>query len=190
MDGARVSGCKAAWIFPGGEGWAYTARLRVVDLSEALDSARGLRGVSLEVQAGDVHALVSRNEAGKSTLVRILAGVHALVSGGIEVGDGRKVDGGGDHQMVRGRAEVAFDRGDLDDDGRMEGGAPVVAPREGVQLPDAAVWMGLPIPVGPGAGPGMRGSTRAVASDEAKLGHPKLDHPTGRLEQDRVTASG
>src|SRR6516225_11635399 len=45
---------------------------------------------SIELRAGEAHALVGENGAGKSTLVKILAGVHQPDTGALTIG-GRRV---------------------------------------------------------------------------------------------------
>ena len=41
-----------------------------------LGGTGAVAGVDLDIQSGEIHALLSANEAGKSTLVKMLAGVH------------------------------------------------------------------------------------------------------------------
>jgi ribose transport system ATP-binding protein len=68
-------------------GWPL---VRVAGMTKSFGGVRALRGVNLEVKAGEVHALLGENGAGKSTLIKILSGVHSFDSGAIEI-DGAPV---------------------------------------------------------------------------------------------------
>jgi rhamnose transport system ATP-binding protein len=65
--------------------------LDVQDVSKSFDAVAAVQGVSFPLYAGEAHALVGENGAGKSTIVKMLAGVHRPDSGQLVV-DGEPVD--------------------------------------------------------------------------------------------------
>src|SRR5512136_272392 len=64
--------------------------LRMTNISKSFSGVHALRGVHLELQPGEVHALLGENGAGKSTLVKVITGVHQPDNGGIYL-DGKHV---------------------------------------------------------------------------------------------------
>src|SRR3954466_4318718 len=59
--------------------------IRLTDIDKAFGPVQANRGASLEVERGEIHALVGDNGAGKSTLMRVLSGMYAPDAGRMEV---------------------------------------------------------------------------------------------------------
>ena len=60
--------------------------LRMTDITKTFPGVKALDRVSLEVQAGTVHALMGENGAGKSTLMKCLFGIYDKDDGHIYLG--------------------------------------------------------------------------------------------------------
>lgn len=61
------------------------------DIVKTFPGVRALDGASLEVRAGEVHGLVGENGAGKSTVIKVLAGVYQPDAGTVAIA-GRTLD--------------------------------------------------------------------------------------------------
>src|SRR5262249_31611948 len=59
--------------------------LSIASLSKSYGGIAALRDASLDVEAGEVHALMGENGAGKSTLIKILAGAVRADAGKIAI---------------------------------------------------------------------------------------------------------
>ena len=57
--------------------------LKMKNIQKSFSGVPALKNASLEVRAGDVHALMGENGAGKSTLMKILCGIYRADSGSI-----------------------------------------------------------------------------------------------------------
>ncbi|WP_433373885.1 sugar ABC transporter ATP-binding protein [Actinoplanes sp. CA-142083] len=62
-----------------------TALLEVHDVTKSFGAVAAVQGVSFPLYGGEAHALVGENGAGKSTIVKMLAGVHRPDTGTLRV---------------------------------------------------------------------------------------------------------
>src|SRR5579864_6619576 len=66
------------------------ALLELTGVSKSFGGVQALRGVDFALNAGQIHGLAGENGAGKSTMMKIIAGVHSADSGTMRV-DGKAV---------------------------------------------------------------------------------------------------
>ncbi|MFO1511760.1 MAG: sugar ABC transporter ATP-binding protein [Verrucomicrobiota bacterium] len=66
------------------------ALLQLSSVTKSFGAVRALKGVSFDLQAGEVHALLGENGAGKSTLIKVITGAHQPDGGSMEI-NGQRV---------------------------------------------------------------------------------------------------
>ena len=86
---------------PPANGRQPEAVIRVAGAEVAYGAIRALQGVDLEVRGGQLVALIGANAAGKSTLLRSIAGLTNVKSGRIEVPAGSDITRLASHRRVR-----------------------------------------------------------------------------------------
>jgi len=139
-------------------------RLQLHGIRKRFGATVALAGVDLEVNAGEVHALVGENGAGKSTLMKILSGVHAPDAGAMQL------DGAPYAPAAPGDARRA---------------GVVMVHQELAIAPHLTVAENIVLGAEPARGPFIRHAAARVAAQTAlaELGRPDipLHVPAGRL---------
>jgi len=64
--------------------------LQLTSVTKSFGAVRALKGVSFNLIAGEIHALLGENGAGKSTLIKVITGAYQPDSGAIQI-DGKDV---------------------------------------------------------------------------------------------------
>src|SRR6266852_1871363 len=74
-----------AWRWSRSKSDTLTPLLQLTTVTKSFGAVRALKGVSFDLRAGEVHALLGENGAGKSTLIKVITGAHQPDGGSMAV---------------------------------------------------------------------------------------------------------
>jgi simple sugar transport system ATP-binding protein len=81
--------------------------LELKNIKKSFGGVHALRGVSLTVNKGEVHCLAGENGCGKSTLIKVISGVHAADEGEIFI-DGEQISNFGPIDAIHRGVQVIY----------------------------------------------------------------------------------
>ncbi|MDY4560598.1 MAG: amino acid ABC transporter ATP-binding protein [Peptostreptococcus porci] len=81
--------------------------LKVVDLKKSFNNVEVLKGISFEIESGEIGVVLGKSGAGKTTLIRCINGLETFDSGEIIV-DGIKIKDSNDRKKIRGQIGMVF----------------------------------------------------------------------------------
>ena len=139
------------------------ALLELTDISKSFGGVQALRNVDFTLNAGEIHGLAGENGAGKSTMMKIISGVHLADSGIMRVDGGGAPDTPIDSTIVAGNTKNAAVLGDTDLDGAFTGSFDLVQNLGGATLAGSSNILGQDPQLGPLASNGGLTQTRKPA---------------------------
>ncbi|MDY4129042.1 amino acid ABC transporter ATP-binding protein [Peptostreptococcus porci] len=81
--------------------------LKVVDLKKSFNNVEVLKGISFEIESGEIGVVLGKSGAGKTTLIRCINGLETFDSGEIVV-DSIKIKDSNDRKKIRGQIGMVF----------------------------------------------------------------------------------
>ena len=81
--------------------------LRVVDLKKSFNNLEVLKGVSFEIEKGEIGVVLGKSGAGKTTLIRCINGLESFDSGSIFVDD-QEIKNLSDYSKLSGQIGMVF----------------------------------------------------------------------------------
>ncbi|MDB8849966.1 amino acid ABC transporter ATP-binding protein [Peptostreptococcus anaerobius] len=81
--------------------------LKVVDLKKSFNNLEVLKGISFEIEKGEIGVVLGKSGAGKTTLIRCINGLESFDSGSIIVDD-TEIKNSADFSKLRGQIGMVF----------------------------------------------------------------------------------
>lgn len=81
--------------------------LKLEGIKKSFDGVKALNGVDLEVRKGEIHCLAGENGCGKSTLIKIISGVHQASEGKIYI-EGKEIKNFTPIEAIRAGIQVIY----------------------------------------------------------------------------------